>query len=423
MARLLVVDDVKFISQMIAAVFERMGHHVETASDGVEALDKATALPPDLVVMDVAMPKLDGLEVTRRLRADERTRDLPILLVTSKSDPATLTAAAHAGVDDHLPKPFETTALVTKASRLLGGYPMSFAVDLFGTTAVVMALPEELSGPAVDYVKQAMERARAAGATSILLDLTRVARIDPQVGEAVLAFEEAARAAGQIEIVRPRPGIGVRAFLGQVSKRLKIHESLEAARATFGIPLDAEGVPLRVKRTPRPAPAATAPAAPPPSPATPPQAAPVDLAPRVAPAAAAPAAPPAGPPVGAPPSSPPAHSATVTGAARGVVVETHPQATIFRVHRPELDEDVLALLADEIARAPRSILLEASTVVDVGDREVAEIAELVRKASAGGGSLRVVNPPGPVADRLTAAGLGSIVLWTRPRGAPTRSSS
>ena len=411
MARLLVVDDVKFILQMIAAVFERMGHDVETAADGMEALEKATATSPDLVIMDVGMPKLDGLEVTRRLRADERTRDLPILLVTSRSDTATLNEAARAGVDDHLPKPFETSVLVTKASRLLGGYPMSFSIDLFGTTGVVMALPEELAAPSADHVKQAMERARAAGASALLLDLTRVARIDPQVGEALLAFAQASRANGAIEIVRPRLGIGVRAFLKQVSKRMKIHDDLATARAAFGVAADAVGQPVRVKRAPRPAPPPAAPSAP---------AAPAPLA-----ASASPAPPPAPTPAAAqaPPAAAPLHPTTVTGAARGVVVETHPQATIFRVHRPELDEDVFALLADEIARAPRSVLLEASTVVDVGEREIKEIAELVRKASAAGGSLRVVNPPGPVADRLVAAGLGSIVLWTRPRAATTRSSS
>jgi CheY-like chemotaxis protein len=401
MARLLVVDDVKFISQMIAAVFERMGHVVDTAADGVEALEKAFAVVPDLVIMDVAMPRLDGLEVTRRLRADERTRDLPILLVTSKNDVGTLTEAAQAGVDDHLPKPFETSALVSKSSRLLGGYPMTFAIERFGATGIVLALPEELAAPAAEHVKQAMERARAAGAGPLLLDLTRVARIDPSVGEALLAFAAATRAAGAIEIVRPRPGIGVRAFLGQVSARLKIHESVGAARAAFGVAADAAGEPVRVKRAPRPVAA-------PPVAAPPPEAAPPLEAARAPASAAEPAH---------------AHPSTVVGAARGVVVETHPQATIFRVHRPELDEDVLALLGDEVTRAPRSVLLDAGLVVDVGEREVAEIAELVRKASAAGGSLRVVNPPAVVADRLTAAGLGAIVLWTRQRPAATRPSS
>lgn len=374
MARMLVVDDVRFISQMIAGVFERMGHHVDTAGDGEEALAKSRTVLPDLVIMDVAMPKLDGLEVARRLRADERTHDLPILLVTSRSDPATLTAAAQAGVDDHLPKPFETAALVAKASRLLGGYPMSFSLELLGETAVVTALPEDLGTTAAEHVKPALEWARAAGTGPLLLDLTRVARVDAQVGEALLSVDATLRKeGGRLDLVRPRPGVGVRAFLAQVSPRLTVHESAAAAHAAFGIPPGTVPQPIPPKRLPR---AATSQR-------------------NVAAAAA------------------PAQHSTVTGAARGVVVETHPQATIVRVHRLELDEDVTELVYDEITRGTRSILVELTTVAELGDREMSSVAALVRKATEANVSLRFVNPTPEVEARLVAAGFGALVLRTR----------
>ncbi|MFN8178177.1 MAG: response regulator [bacterium] len=383
MARLLVVDDVRFISQMIAGVFERMGHRVETAGDGEEALAKARATLPDLIIMDVAMPKLDGLEVARQLRADERTRDLPVLLVTSRSDPATLTAAAQAGVDDHLPKPFETASLVAKASRLLGGYPMSFSLELLGETAVVSALPEDLGAAVAEHVKPALEWARAAGTGPLLLDLTRVARVDPQVGEALLAFEETFRRdGGQLELVRPRPGVGVRAFLAQVSTRLKVHESIQAAHAALEIPPGTVGQPIPPKRMPHPVPSSRS---------------------------------------AAPPPAPP--HATVTGAARGVVVETHPQATIVRVHRLELDEDVMELVYDEIARGTRSILVEIAVVASLGERELSDVSALARKATEASVSLRFVNPTPEVEERLVGAGFGSLVLRTRGREDATRSSS
>lgn len=409
MARILVVDDVRFISQMIASVFERIGHRVETAADGEEALRKALGSLPDLIVMDVAMPKLDGLEVTRRLRAHDRTRDIPILLVTSRADSGTLTAAAEAGVDDHLGKPFEAPALLAKSARLLGGYPMTFDLELFGESTVVTALPEELGASAGERIRPALEHARSAALGVILLDLSRVARVDSAVADAILAFDEAFRSdGGSLEMVPPKSGLGVRAFLSLVSARLKVHADLDAARRTLGLGAEGTGQPVPPPRRPgaRAAPAPASEEAPPPAPV---------------PAVDAPASPaPAAPPAAASSSAP----VTRTGAARGVVLETHPQATIVRLHRTELDDEVMDLLRDEAMRSPRAILVDMSSVQTVDERHARAVGELADFAAAAGGSVRVVNPTVGVASALEAVGLASLVLRTRTRdGAATRASS
>jgi CheY-like chemotaxis protein len=389
-ARVLVVDDVKFISQMIAGVFQRMGHGVDTAADGEEALKKAFSLLPDLVVMDVAMPKIDGLEVARRLRANDRTRDVPILLVTSRADSGTLMAAVQAGVDDHLVKPFDSATLLSKAAVLLGGYPMSFSLELLGEIAVVTALPEELGAASAEHFAPAIQHARTAGASPVVADLSRVSRIDTQVGDAVLACAaEAKREGAAIEMVRPRNGVGVRAFLSMVSSHVRTHADLASARAAYGLPDDVVGVPIPLRRIPRGAviPSDPGTPAPPALPATP-------------------------------------GSVTRMGAARGVVVEVHPQATIFRVSRPELDSDVLTLLHEEVSRGPRALLLELGAVTELDAARANEVAALAEKAKAAGASLRFVNPAPGVEAGLEAAGLSALVLRTRARdAAPTRSSS
>jgi len=119
MARVLVVDDVKFISMMLADILRKAGHEVDVAASGQEAIDKVAVETPDLVVLDVSMPELDGIEVTRTLRAAERTRDVPVLMVTARTDEKTRAAAVEAGANDYVVKPFEASSLLRKVAVLL----------------------------------------------------------------------------------------------------------------------------------------------------------------------------------------------------------------------------------------------------------------------------------------------------------------
>src|SRR4051812_48120570 len=81
-ARVLVVDDLPENREILTGLLEMEGHLLDTACDGQEAVEKALAAPPDLILMDVAMPRLTGFEACRKLKADERTRLVPIVLVT-----------------------------------------------------------------------------------------------------------------------------------------------------------------------------------------------------------------------------------------------------------------------------------------------------------------------------------------------------
>jgi class 3 adenylate cyclase/CheY-like chemotaxis protein len=118
-ARILVVDDdatnVKILQTRLAAE----GYDVVTAADGEQALAAAEAHRPDLVLLDVMMPKLDGVEVCRRLKADPRMSFTPIVLVTAMADARDIVAGLDAGADEYLTKPVEHQALLARVRSML----------------------------------------------------------------------------------------------------------------------------------------------------------------------------------------------------------------------------------------------------------------------------------------------------------------
>jgi DNA-binding response OmpR family regulator len=119
MTEILIAENVPDILDVLLRLFQRAGHQVRTTSDGQEALDQALARPPDLIVMNPALPGLDGLEVCRRLRADARTHKVRILALSVHQYPAEELAAREAGADDYLGKPFDPAELMARVRALL----------------------------------------------------------------------------------------------------------------------------------------------------------------------------------------------------------------------------------------------------------------------------------------------------------------
>jgi putative two-component system response regulator len=117
--RVLVVDDLPDNLEMLRELLEPEGYCVETAADGQEAIDKALAAPPDLVLMDVSMPRVDGLEACRRLKTDPRTRLVPVVLVTALGHRENRLRGIAAGADDFLTKPVDIEQLLARARSAL----------------------------------------------------------------------------------------------------------------------------------------------------------------------------------------------------------------------------------------------------------------------------------------------------------------
>ncbi|MER5979302.1 response regulator [Streptomyces sp. NPDC001857] len=118
--RVLVVDDSKVIRQLIRVNLELEGLEVVTASDGAECLEVVHQVRPDLVTLDVVMPRLDGLRTAARLRADPLTRDLPLAII-SACTPYEVEAGLDVGVDAFLGKPFEPAELIAVVRKLIEG--------------------------------------------------------------------------------------------------------------------------------------------------------------------------------------------------------------------------------------------------------------------------------------------------------------
>jgi CheY-like chemotaxis protein len=115
----LVVEDYQDAREMYAAYLQFSGFEVAEAGNGIEAIDKTHALMPDIVLMDLALPRMDGWEATKRLKNDPRTRHIPIVALTGHALAGHAEGAREAGCDAFVTKPCLPDALVAEIKRLL----------------------------------------------------------------------------------------------------------------------------------------------------------------------------------------------------------------------------------------------------------------------------------------------------------------
>jgi twitching motility two-component system response regulator PilH len=117
--KILVVDDSPTDLHLMSTPLQKQGYHVVTATNGEEALEKAVSEHPTLVVMDVILPKKNGFQVCRQLKTGAATRNIKILLVTSKSQESDRFWGLKQGADEYMTKPFEDDTLLAHVARLL----------------------------------------------------------------------------------------------------------------------------------------------------------------------------------------------------------------------------------------------------------------------------------------------------------------
>lgn len=116
--RILVVDDERHIVRLVQVNLERAGYEILTAYDGIEALEKVKTENPDMVVLDVMMPRMDGFEVLKNLQADPRYQNIPVIMLTAKAQDADIFKGWASGVSSYLTKPFNPRELLVFVERI-----------------------------------------------------------------------------------------------------------------------------------------------------------------------------------------------------------------------------------------------------------------------------------------------------------------
>jgi len=119
MAKVLVVDDEADIVELVAFTFRKRGHEVLTAENGQEAIHQARANVPDVIVLDVMLPEMDGFTVCEILRREQATAGIPILLLTARSTELCRVIGLDAGANDYMTKPFSPRELEQRVELLL----------------------------------------------------------------------------------------------------------------------------------------------------------------------------------------------------------------------------------------------------------------------------------------------------------------
>jgi two-component system, OmpR family, alkaline phosphatase synthesis response regulator PhoP len=118
-SKVLIVDDNPQNIELLAAFLESLPCKIITASDGMDALDKVAGEKPDLILLDIMMPRMSGFQVCRKLKSDPRTRDIQILMVTALNELGDIEQASECGTDDFVSKPVNKFELLTRVKSLL----------------------------------------------------------------------------------------------------------------------------------------------------------------------------------------------------------------------------------------------------------------------------------------------------------------
>ncbi len=122
MATVLIVDDSPTEVHVLSGYLEKHGFAIETAADGGEGIEKARELKPDLILMDVVMPGMNGFQATRELRRDPATASIPVIMVTTKGLETDKIWGLRQGAKDYLVKPVTEARLVEQVRAMLGGH-------------------------------------------------------------------------------------------------------------------------------------------------------------------------------------------------------------------------------------------------------------------------------------------------------------
>lgn len=117
--RILIVEDDKSFASILRMALTGRGYETEAAHDGAEGLEKALKMVPDLIILDINLPILSGFDVARKIKEDEKTKAIPIIMLTAMSQEVNIARGYSLGIDDYLTKPFNLEHLFIKVEKIL----------------------------------------------------------------------------------------------------------------------------------------------------------------------------------------------------------------------------------------------------------------------------------------------------------------
>ncbi|MCD4825065.1 MAG: response regulator transcription factor [Phycisphaerae bacterium] len=117
--RIIIIEDERDMAELVAMRLKREGYDVEMAHDGLDGLRAVQASPPDLVLLDLMLPGMPGVEVAKEIRNDPRTSGLPVIMLTAKGEESDIVVGLHVGADDYMTKPFSMSVLVARIAAVL----------------------------------------------------------------------------------------------------------------------------------------------------------------------------------------------------------------------------------------------------------------------------------------------------------------
>lgn len=215
----LIVDDEAVNRKLVRELLTSRGYQVEMASDGEEALSKVRAIRPDLILLDVMMPRLDGLQTCQVLKHDEETRLIPVVLLTALSSLDDRVAGIDAGADDFLSKPFNTVELFARVRSLIRVKHLNDQLErteniLFALAAAVEAKDPYTEGHLHRLVVYASRISRALGLSARAKQVNQVGALLHDIGkigipEAILS-KPGKLTPDEFAIIKQHPEIGER---------------------------------------------------------------------------------------------------------------------------------------------------------------------------------------------------------------------
>lgn len=244
--KVLSVDDSKTIRMIVKKAFRSYDCDIFEAENGVEGLSIANKEKPDIIVLDITMPVMDGVEMLEKMKGEESLKDIPVIMLTAESGKENVMNIVKLGVNDYIVKPFKGEQLIERVKKIVklenvkeGGTDGDRIKKYFTTDEdfQILTIPDKVSGPVVagveDSLKGKMKEMSGSGMNKIILDLSKVSEVNISLVKLIVSVLKSCKNAE----IKARV-LGTEALQGELkgfheTGDLPISHTLEEAKGSF----------------------------------------------------------------------------------------------------------------------------------------------------------------------------------------------